>query len=101
MRNTSLPPVCRAYAQLNKAVRIRPTCGVPVGEGQNLTRTSVPVAVENGAVIAHSLRVALGEDRHGCPWVRPDAEGRGLGELSPRAPGCGGCRCRGPRSRRC
>jgi hypothetical protein len=37
---------------LNSAVRISPTCGVPVGDGQNLTRTSVPVAVENRAVIA-------------------------------------------------
>ena len=38
-RKTKSPPVCRAYAQLNSAVRIRPTCGVPVGDGQNLTRT--------------------------------------------------------------
>jgi hypothetical protein len=36
---------------LNKAVRTNPTCGVPVGEGQNLTRTSELVAVVVGAVI--------------------------------------------------
>ncbi len=39
MRKTNVPPVCRAYAQLNRAVRMRPTCGVPVGDGQNRTRT--------------------------------------------------------------
>src|SRR6476620_9459069 len=41
MRNTKVPLVCRAWAQLNRAVRIRPTCGVPVGDGQNRTRTGV------------------------------------------------------------
>ena len=39
MRNTNVPPMCRAYAQLNSAVRMRPTCGVPVGDGQKRTRT--------------------------------------------------------------
>ncbi|GGF14657.1 hypothetical protein GCM10011399_05670 [Subtercola lobariae] len=29
-------------------MRMSPTCGVPVGDGQNLTRTSAPVAVEKG-----------------------------------------------------
>ena len=38
IRNTSLPPVWCAYAQLNRAVRTIPTCGVPVGEGQKRTR---------------------------------------------------------------
>ncbi len=32
MRKTKVPPVCRAYAQLNKHVRTIPTWGVPVGE---------------------------------------------------------------------
>ena len=44
MRKTNVPPTCRAYAQLNSAVRIRPTCGVPVGEGQKRTRTAEPGA---------------------------------------------------------
>src|SRR5690242_13471727 len=39
MRNTKVPPWWRANAQLNKAVRAIPTCGEPVGEGQNRTRT--------------------------------------------------------------
>src|SRR6187549_1909026 len=43
MRKTNVPPVWRAYAQLNRAVRIRPTCGVPVGEGQKRTRTAEEV----------------------------------------------------------
>ena len=37
----SVPPVCRACAQLNSAVRIRPTCTMPVGDGQNRVRTSL------------------------------------------------------------
>src|ERR1700712_2988513 len=49
MRNTNVPPVCRACAQLKSAVRTRPTCGVPVGDGQKRTRTSAPVAVEKGS----------------------------------------------------
>ena len=40
MRKISLPPVWRAYAQLKRAVRTMPTCGVPVGEGQKRTRVS-------------------------------------------------------------
>jgi len=43
MRNTKVPPVCRAHAQLNRAVRTIPTCGVPVGDGQKRTRMSLPV----------------------------------------------------------
>src|ERR1700761_7338247 len=39
MRNTSVPRWCRAKAQLNRAVRTRPTWGLPVGEGQKRTRT--------------------------------------------------------------
>ncbi|GAA3877585.1 hypothetical protein GCM10022243_47920 [Saccharothrix violaceirubra] len=45
MRNTTEPPVCRAYAQLNRAVRMRPTWGVPVGDGEKRTRTSEGAAV--------------------------------------------------------
>src|SRR3954451_17688731 len=40
MRKTSVPWWCRANAQLNRAVRTRPTWGLPVGEGQNRTRTA-------------------------------------------------------------
>src|SRR5262245_21063704 len=39
MRNTNIPPTCRAYAQLNNAVRTSPTCGFPVGDGLKRTRT--------------------------------------------------------------
>src|SRR5688500_6049646 len=39
MRNTKVPPWCRANAQLKSAVRASPTCGDPVGDGQNLTLT--------------------------------------------------------------
>src|ERR671911_1207091 len=40
IRNTNVPPKCRANAQLNNVVRMRPTCGLPVGEGEKRTRTS-------------------------------------------------------------
>src|SRR5699024_10428605 len=54
MRKTRVPPWWRAKAQLNRAVRINPTCGVPVGDGQNRTRTA-------GADVAlMSARLALG-----------------------------------------
>src|SRR5688500_11277592 len=46
MRNTKVPFVCLAWAQLNSAVRISPTCGVPVGEGQKRTRTGVSAGTE-------------------------------------------------------
>src|SRR5688500_7034199 len=39
MRKTRVPPWWRANAQLNRAVRTRPTWGLPVGEGQKRTRT--------------------------------------------------------------
>src|SRR6478736_924842 len=39
MRKTRVPWWCRAKAQLNRAVRTRPTWGLPVGEGQKRTRT--------------------------------------------------------------
>ena len=48
MRKTKVPPVCRACAQLNSAVRTMPTCGRPVGDGQKRTRTSEPVAAVTG-----------------------------------------------------
>src|SRR5690349_17445428 len=40
MRKTRVPWWCRAKAQLNRAVRTRPTWGLPVGEGQKRTRTA-------------------------------------------------------------
>src|SRR5262245_61843909 len=45
MRNTSVPLLWRAKAQLNRTVRIRPTCGVPVGDGQKRARTSAAAVV--------------------------------------------------------
>src|ERR1700761_2620440 len=33
MRRRKVPPVCRAYSQLNRAVRAPPICSMPVGEG--------------------------------------------------------------------
>src|SRR3954470_13037112 len=39
MRKTRVPSLCRANAPLNRAVRTRPTWGLPVGEGQKRTRT--------------------------------------------------------------
>ena len=42
MRNTKVPPWCRANAQLNSAVLASPTCGVPVGDGQKRARTGRP-----------------------------------------------------------
>jgi hypothetical protein len=33
MRSRNLPPVWRAYSQLNRAVRAVPMCIMPVGEG--------------------------------------------------------------------
>src|SRR5512144_1334349 len=64
IRNTNVPPTCRANAQLNSAVRARPTCGLPVGDGQNLTRTAEPSA-EAGSVTGYHL---VGQ--------RPDARDR-------------------------
>src|SRR3954453_3297143 len=60
----SLPPVWRAYAQLYRAVRTIPTCGRPVGEGQNRTRTSVPVAVVVRGSGAEDIRPSLVARRH-------------------------------------
>jgi hypothetical protein len=36
-------------------VRMSPTCGVPVGDGQKRTRTSLPVAVLNGYAAAEEV----------------------------------------------
>src|SRR5512144_3348669 len=61
MRNTNVPPWCRAKAQLNSAVRARPTCGLPVGDGQNLTRTAEPSPAGAGSVTSYHL-VGQGPD---------------------------------------
>src|SRR5690242_4952280 len=45
MRKTRAPWWCLANAQLNRAVRTRPTWGLPVGEGQKRTRTGEPGAL--------------------------------------------------------
>src|SRR5688500_11397133 len=45
MRKTRVPWWWRAKAQLNRAVRTRPTWGLPVGDGQKRTRTGEPGAL--------------------------------------------------------
>src|SRR5687768_1179170 len=65
MRNTNVPLVCRAWAQLKRAVRIRPTCGVPVGEGQNRTRTGV------SAVTSRRAELETAFDAEGVVIVTP------------------------------
>src|SRR5438874_1390088 len=41
IRSTNVPPVCRAYSQLNRAVRAPPMCKNPVGLGAKRTRTFI------------------------------------------------------------
>src|SRR5207247_11157212 len=41
MRKMNVPPVWRAYSQLNSAVRAPPMCKKPVGLGANRTRTFI------------------------------------------------------------
>src|SRR3954471_22868565 len=47
MRKTRVPWWCRANAQLNRAVRTRPTWGLPVGEGQKRTRTGALTTLDH------------------------------------------------------
>src|SRR5262249_14176686 len=41
MRSTKVPPVCRAYSQLKRAVRAPPICKKPVGLGAKRTRVFI------------------------------------------------------------
>src|SRR6476661_11182712 len=68
MRNTKVPLVCLAWAQLKRAVRIRPTCGVPVGDGQNRTRTGVSAVTSRVASRVISV-VAVLETASGAVGV--------------------------------
>src|SRR5580698_8081716 len=71
IRSTNTPPVCRANAQSNSAVRMFPTCRSPLGDGANLTRTEgLPEVGPAGpalSVIGDSVGQradALDRDRH-------------------------------------
>src|SRR6476661_9373153 len=68
MRNTKVPLVCLAWAQLKRAVRIKPTWGVPVGEGQNRTRTGVSAVTSRVASRVSSV-VAVLETASGAVGV--------------------------------
>ena len=49
IRSTSVPPDCRATAQLNRADRAPPTWNMPVGDGANRTRTPLVESRPRGA----------------------------------------------------
>ena len=65
MRTMNVPPVWRAYSQLNSADRMLPTCGSPVGLGAYRTRTvmrQLLVEGRNGASLSmseESVRVCI------------------------------------------
>src|SRR5262245_29340291 len=76
MRNTKVPPTCRAYAQLNSAVRTSPTCGFPVGDGLKRTRTAPAWSVTRYHPVGQRTDV-LNAYRHlVARQHRPDARGR-------------------------
>src|ERR671929_234160 len=64
MRKTNVPPVCRACAQLNSAVRSRPTCTVPVGDGQNRVRVAVGAVDGEPVAVAAARRTSPGRAAH-------------------------------------
>src|SRR6266478_1234118 len=63
MRRINVPPVWRAYSQLNKAVRAPPMWRKPVGLGANRTRTFIVglrcVAYPHKASVEHGTRPRL------------------------------------------
>src|SRR5215467_12757486 len=94
MRKTRVPWWCRAYAQLNRAVRTRPTCGLPVGDGQKRTRTGEPGALATldnlvgesaDAFDGDGDLVADGERSDACRGAREDhvagEQRHGLGDV--------------------
>src|SRR5690606_7647065 len=85
MRKTKVPPTWRAYAQLNRAVRMSPTCGVPVGEGQKRTRTA-PERAPSSAVLGAEVSVMMGSSLS----RRPVADDGGSVTLGTAAGAAGG-----------
>src|SRR3954471_7744490 len=91
MRKTRVPWWCRANAQLNRAVRTRPTCGLPVGEGQKRTRTGALATLDNlvgesaDAFDGDGDLVADGERSDACRGAREDhvagEQRHGLGDV--------------------
>src|SRR3954452_8772094 len=71
MRKTSVPWWCRANAQLNRAVRTRPTWGLPVGEGQKRTRTGALATLDN--LVGESADAFDGDGDLVADGERPDA----------------------------
>src|SRR6185436_9054339 len=62
IRNRKLPPMWRAYSQLNKAVRAVPMCIMPVGEGAIRVRTGrsdIELEGVEGAVEAAALSTGV------------------------------------------
>src|SRR6185436_5522458 len=53
IRKTTVPPACRANAQLNRNVRASPTWGEPVGDGAMRTRTPVVEPVGTSVTGSH------------------------------------------------
>src|SRR5689334_16326322 len=80
MRKTRVPWWCRANAQLNRAVRTRPTCGLPVGEGQKRTRTGEPDALATLDNLAGESADAFDGDGDLVADVQGADPSRGAGE---------------------
>src|SRR4051794_41508849 len=78
IRNTKVPPLWRANAQLNNAVRARPTCGEPVGDGQKRTRTeeSAPGSVTGDHLVRQGPDAGYGHLDLVADVHRADALGR-------------------------
>src|SRR6478735_9589430 len=53
IRKTTVPPACRANAQLNRNVRASPTWGEPVGDGAMRTRTPGVESVASSVTGSH------------------------------------------------
>src|SRR5690349_9655133 len=80
MRKTNWAPLpwwCRANAQLNRAVRTRPTWGLPVGEGQKRTRTGALATLDH--LVGESADAFDGDGDLVADVERSDP-GRGAGE---------------------
>ena len=71
-----MPPVCRAYSQLNRAARAFPMCIIPVGAGEKRTLISLgsmrlrPLALHNGAARFNTRPEIL-------RWLRSECTGAG------------------------
>src|SRR6478736_3206400 len=80
MRKTRVPWWWRAKAQLNSAVRTRPTWGLPVGEGQKRTRTSVEGALATRDHLVGESADAFDGDGDVVAGVQGADPGGGAGE---------------------